>query len=127
MKLWVDLVHGVHVITASDGRRRVEYRKPEPMLTRLRQVLVVLVVAGTVFVVWNAVDAQSALPFPPKPGGSGAVDEFLQKRWTDAYGQAHDLAVFRIWERAAKVELAVLAGGLCVWLVLPRAAKYGLS
>jgi hypothetical protein len=33
--------------------------------------------------------------------------------------------ILTIWERAAKVEFALLAGAVCVWLLLPRVNRIG--
>jgi hypothetical protein len=88
------------------------------MLTRLRAVLVILISVGTIFVVWNAVDAQlAAPPFPAIQNSSSALDRLLQEGLDD---QRRHILVSRIWERAARAEFVLLAGGVCVWLLLPR-------
>jgi len=46
--------------------------------------------------------------------------------WDKQYGRPHDLAVRRIWERAAKTEFVLLAAAVCVWLVLPARVRCGL-
>ena len=123
----------------SDGRCGIIH-KAQRMLRRLRHALVVLVIAGTVFVVWNAVDAQLAVPRDTAEAASqvraaasinrtlAAIDRatpnpdlnseaLVQERIYTAYVRPRLVA---IWERAAKAEFAVLAGAACIWLLLPR-------
>jgi len=99
---------------------------PPSVLRRVRRVVVVLFVAATVLVAWNAVDAQRSLTVAFQDANGSAVDSFIAggdrlNQW-DAAKKRHDAAVGRAWERAAKVEFIVLAVAVCVWLLLPRAA-----
>jgi len=102
-----------------------------PMIERpsrtLKRVLFTLAVAGTVLIAWNAADATAALPIlPPRPSEQGSPllpgGALERLAWDKQYGRPHDLAVRRIWERAAKTEFVLLAAAVCVWLVLPRAS-----
>jgi len=106
------------------------------MLERIRQALIVLVLTATVLNIWTTLDAVSAVdrsywvesygtwgdalkpPDHPAVGNDGhALDRLIE--WQDALAAYHVREV-RVWERAAKVEFALLAGALCLWLLLPR-------
>jgi hypothetical protein len=114
---------------------------------RLRQALLVLALAGTILNTWTAVDAQLALPNytadAESQGRTAArVDRMLAAEnhatpdpdlSSEALIQQHIRAqadrlykeyvwprFVSIWERAAKAEFMLLAGAVCVWLLLPR-------
>lgn len=114
---------------------------------RLRQVLFILVFAGTVLNVWIALEAVvrvdssysfgigsvgDVLSSPPEPT---AVDRLSVQKWDiespewskvnqyDSWRKAlvrFHVQQLSLWDRAAKIEFTLLAGALCVWLLLPR-------
>ena len=152
----------------------------ERMPRRFRQALVVLVVVGTLFNAWTAIDAQLALPdytakatsevraaaalnrtmmawdiagakaraqdrqFQeycrqsgtthndpacskeelPTPDPTYSSEEAIQRtirERADGHYQTYTRPrLVAIWERAAKVEFALLAGAVFVWLILAR-------
>ena len=87
------------------------YRSGGRVVRRVRQVLLTLVIAGSVFIAWTAIDAQVALPnvvvspthtleelAKASAVAIAEADEALRREPE----RAHKDAVRRIWERARK-------------------------
>jgi hypothetical protein len=103
---------------------------------RPRQALLVLVFSGTILNLWTALDAFSQVsPYAQSLWDNqiydvrrlndyvlGSTASGLNYR--DGLGSAlrnYNAARLHVWEMPAKVEFALLAGAVCIWLVLPRA------
>jgi hypothetical protein len=120
-------------------------RKSVVAAGRFRQALLVLVVTGTILNVWSAIEripnytalatdnekralsgweslhqADPQQTIPPDLSSEDAIQESIRKDAADLYntygGPEETNAA---WERAAKIEFGILAGGLALWLILP--------
>jgi hypothetical protein len=119
------------------------------MLQRVRYALLVAVVAGSVLNLWSTFDSVSRVPsydamlkagyqIGPTPNPldalrtpstpSTSIDWTLiaKEQKQAAEREYYRPRVFPYWERATKIEFAVLAVALCVWLLLPR-SKSGVA